>query len=101
MGVVPLPRDVRYGISLNADELIEAILGGWKDVENRHVALRGWYALHRSCSKADPQMVKVMHQLIPDLAGVVAHATLPRGAVVGLAYIEDSIKLQDSCKIIG
>lgn len=86
------PSLVSHAISLQGAELCEAILCCYKDIENRHVWLRGWVALHRSSSKADAAIVELLRRCIPELPQTSECAP---GTVVGLAFFERTVHLAD------
>ena len=87
----PRFEDVQKAISLHGREVAAAILGGSKDVENRTVRLPlGVIAVHTSMRSGDEQMSSQMRHLMPWL---VKDSCTPRGAVVGLAWVERVVRV--------
>ena len=62
--------------------LIEAILCGYKDIENRDYSLRGWVALQVSKTAVDDDMDRCVQHFIPDLPSS-EHAV---GTIVGAFF---------------
>ena len=94
-------------ITLKGPELTEAILGGYKDVENRSQRMRrGWVALHTGKSSAEPRMRDAIHHLSP---GLPSTHRCPMGAVVGVCFVDRSVRLDtlraeqgcgDKCRVV-
>ena len=78
-------------ITLKGSELTEAILRGYKDAENRNIQLPlGCVALHTGKFRAVLQMCSAIHHL--SLGLPTAHGC-PPGAVVGVCFVERSVRL--------
>ena len=85
--------DVRVGVTMKGNVISEAILTGYKDIENRRVSLPpGWIALHTGKGKVDAQMDCELRHLCPDLPSA---EDCIESAVVGLFYVEKSMKIQE------
>ena len=81
--MLPIPsttfENLAFAVTLRGPELAEAILQGYKDVENRHRRLPlGWVALHTGKRKTEPHMRGTIHHLSP---GMPAAQGCPQGAV--------------------
>ena len=79
--------------------MTEAILAGFKDVENRDIRLEPtakrpsrWIALHMSKSRPDRALSDALVRLAPALRSAPAHSP---GFIVGLIYVERSVRLRD------
>ena len=65
-------ENLTAAITLKGPEVTEAILRGYKDVENRHVRLPiGWIALHTGKARAAPHMRSAIHHLSPGMPTVL------------------------------
>ena len=73
-------------------EHAEAILRGFKDVENCRVLLSGWIALHCSRTRATQEMKRYVEHLLPDIS---TWNLCSPGAIVGFVYVERSVRLAD------
>eukprot|EP00434_Breviolum_minutum_P011513 symbB.v1.2.010151.t1/scaffold660.1/size175713/8 len=88
-------------ITLKGSVITEAILHGYKDVENRSVRLPlGWIALHTGKGKCDALLDQIMRRLAP---GLPEDSKCPKGFVVGAAWVEravtfDELRDQFGCK---
>merc|ERR1719188_1059108 len=61
-------KHLRVAITLRGAEISEAILRGYKDIENRSIRLPiGWVALHTGKGQVDPSMQQTMRKLVPGL----------------------------------
>ena len=76
---------IAKAISLKGPALAEAILSGYKDIENRNVRMSGWVAIHISKDRSKHYMRDVMEHFIPTLQPDLEHQ---RGHIVGLARID-------------
>ena len=87
-----LPADVSHAFTLKGWELCEAILGGWKDIENRHVRMEGWVAVHLGRDRADSDQLKLLRTVIPELP---VSSTLALGTIVGAVFFERCVRLAE------
>ena len=75
----------------------EAILRGYKKVENRTWAIKpGWYALHTGSGKIEKSTKLVVTQNWPSDTPIPNDSELPRSAIVGLIHIGSSSIMTDS-----
>mmetsp|Transcript_17866 Transcript_17866/g.41660 ORF Transcript_17866/g.41660 Transcript_17866/m.41660 type:complete len:254 (-) Transcript_17866:324-1085(-) len=82
-----------HGFTLKGAAISEAILRGLKDVENRNIRLPlGWMAVHTGMSKPIQWVDDALRQSMPRLA---SQKELPKGAVVGVCWIERAVRLED------
>lgn len=85
--------DLRNAITLKGSATTEAILRGYKDVENRSVRLPvGWIALHNGKGSSEESLDLIMRRLAP---GVPADADIPKGYVLGVCWVERAVKIDD------
>ncbi|CAJ1448990.1 unnamed protein product, partial [Effrenium voratum] len=90
---IEAPPRVTAAITLRGSVITEAILHGFKDVENRSVRLpAGWIALHTGKGKCDELLDQIMRRLAP---GLPSDAQCPKGCVVGAAWVKRSVTLQE------
>jgi hypothetical protein len=101
--------EVQKGFSLNCPELCEAILLGYKDIENRSCYMSGWYAVHASRRKEPKKfavaarrkieatlqsamkMEAFTRHLVPGLPDLSGYSY---GSVVGLVFVERAAVLK-------
>eukprot|EP00435_Cladocopium_sp_Y103_P007315 s2262_g2.t1 len=93
-------RSISMAITLKGSVITEAILHGYKDVENRSVRLPlGWIGLHTGKGKCDTLLDQIVRRLAPT---VPPDAECPKGYVVGAAWVEravtfDELRTQFGC----
>ena len=76
-------------ITMKGGLISEAILRGYKKVENRKWVIKpGWYALHTGSGKIEEPTRIVITQNWP--AGIPIPTDLPKAAIVGLIHIGSS-----------
>ena len=76
-------------ITMKGALISEAILRGYKKVENRNWVIKpGWYALHTGAGKIEKATKLVIHQNWPE--DVQIPTNLPTSAIVGLIHIGSS-----------
>ena len=94
------PQGVNRAITLRGAELTEAIVRGFKDIENRKCRLPvGWVALHTGQGSIEPVERAKIEALCP---GLPATASCPRGAVVGVCFVQrclpfEALRLAQGC----
>ena len=86
------PQGVNRAITLRGAELTEAIVRGFKDIENRKCRLPvGWVALHTGQGSIEPVERAKIEALCP---GLPAAASCPRGAVVGVCFVQRCVPFE-------
>ncbi|CAE7319717.1 abfD [Symbiodinium sp. CCMP2592] len=88
------PTDISMAITLKGSVITEAILHGYKDVENRSVHLPlGWIALHTGKGKCDLRLDAIMRKLAEK--PLPSDSECPKGYVVGAAFVERSVRFPE------
>ncbi|CAE7564279.1 abfD [Symbiodinium sp. KB8] len=88
------PTDISMAITLKGSVITEAILHGYKDVENRSVHLPlGWVALHTGKGKCDLRLDAIMRKLAEK--PLPPDSKCPKGYVVGAAFVERSVRFPE------
>eukprot|EP00439_Symbiodinium_sp_Y106_P022864 s1523_g2.t2 len=88
------PTDISMAITLKGSVITEAILHGYKDVENRSVHLPlGWIALHTGKGKCDLRLDAIMRKLAEK--PLPPDSKCPKGYVVGAAFVERSVRFPE------
>lgn len=96
-------RSISMAITLKGSVITEAILHGYKDVENRSVRLPlGWIGLHTGKGKCDALLDQIVRRLAPPDAPLPPDAECPKGCVVGAAWVQrtvtfDELRTQFGC----
>ena len=86
LGSLHWPPIVPEAITLRGAELSEAILRGYKDIENRTIRLEpGWVAVHTGKQSIEARERVKIEALCP---GLSAAASCPKGAIVGVCLVQ-------------
>lgn len=81
-------------ITMKGALISEAILRGYKTVENRTWVIKpGWYALHTGSGKIEAPTLLNITQNWPQ--GVSIPINLPTGVIVGFIYIDSSTRITE------
>ena len=93
-----VPQSVTHGITVRGPEIISAILGGQKWIENRMFAMPNqWIALHQGKSAASPAMVAHIRENVPNLDT----SQFSSGHIQGLIHISTSVTLNEYREMCG
>ena len=91
---------VMHAISLKGAQLVDSILAGKKNVENRSFRIkRGWYALHTSQGKIESHSFERLARNAKDAREpwtVPEAKDLPKSCITGLAHFSGEYRLWDS-----
>ena len=89
---VPTPETIQHCLTVSGLNLLEAMLSGYKDCENRRFSMeKQWVALH--CGKTASSHSDDIARFCPGLASQVG-ASAP-GLVCGMVFFSKSLKMEE------